>query len=91
MPVPLGPAQTACPSSVAIGGPPAQGPLPGCPGREAIWVTAVVSGAPVWRGPGLPPSVGQEGRDLHRSFSSSVPLEVTDSAWMNSENSIRPS
>lgn len=29
--------------------------------------------------------------DLHRSFSSSVPLEVTDSAWMNSENSIRPS
>lgn len=29
--------------------------------------------------------------DLHRSFSSRVPLEVTDSAWMNSENSIRPS
>lgn len=29
--------------------------------------------------------------DLHRSFSSRVPLEVTDSAWMNSENSILPS
>lgn len=28
---------------------------------------------------------------LHLNFSSSVPLEVTDSAWMNSENSILPS
>lgn len=32
-----------------------------------------------------------QGMDLHRSFSSRVPLEVTDSAWMNSENSILPS
>lgn len=28
---------------------------------------------------------------LHLSFSSSVPREVTDRAWMNSENSMRPS
>ena len=28
---------------------------------------------------------------LHLSFSSRVPREVTDSAWMNSENSMRPS
>lgn len=45
-------------------------------------------------GPGclasLQPGTARE-QDLHRSFSSRVPLEVTDSAWMNSENSIRPS
>lgn len=45
-------------------------------------------------GPGclasLQPGTTRE-QDLHRSFSSRVPLEVTDSAWMNSENSIRPS
>lgn len=28
---------------------------------------------------------------LHRNFSSRVPREVTDRAWMNSENSMRPS
>lgn len=37
------------------------------------------------------PAAAPWGEDLHRSFSSRVPLEVTDSAWMNSENSILPS
>lgn len=41
----------------------------------------LLAGAGAWWGMG----------DLHRSFSSRVPLEVTDSAWMNSENSILPS
>lgn len=44
---------------------------------------------PAWAPPGA--AYRTHGQDLHRSFSSRVPLEVTDSAWMNSENSIRPS
>lgn len=39
---------------------------------------------------GLSPPASH-GQHLHLSFSSSVPREVTDSAWMNSENSILPS
>lgn len=52
-------------------------------------------GPEIWppSSPGRPSGRPTEpsGQDLHRSFSSRVPLEVTDSAWMNSENSIRPS
>lgn len=49
------------------------------------------SSALPWLGPAQWLPSGAQGMDLHRSFSSRVPLEVTDSAWMNSENSIRPS
>lgn len=93
---PLLPPRVSAPpkkATVLLHGPPCPGkvPWPGEAGRlcrspspwqTVAWLSALPSPGPGDRA---------QGQDLQRSFSSSVPLEVTDSAWMNSENSIRPS